>query len=707
MTGHDVRLEPYMRETPPGAFRALLWKEFRELLRPGLTALAIVGVGLLFTTSINRSDTTVGMYGASITTFSLFTLTSAVAGLIIGWTQIRREHRGDAWALLVHRPVRRSTIWWSKVVAGASVYLLAAGIPMVLAAAWNATPGHQPAPYDVRMMLPDVADLLCGVVYYVAALVATMREARWYASRALPIGAAMLCTTLVIAAQTFGMALLAIVVGAVVVGTAARAAFVAGGYYEPEPKAARAMLGVSVAIGLFIVGSMAIGIMSAMLTVNGPMSFRMTRLAVASDGSLVRVTTNFTPFSPDRPVQVVDLSGRPIGPLSTTGVAATAEIPLNVAGDYQRFAHADGYRGTGGIFVPLASYPPRQSETSWYYMKRLRLIAIYDNLSARRMGWLGPAGFTRGDAPPAQRFEGELRPYAEFAYFQPLITLPAAVYRIDRDARTIQQIFTARAGEEVLGAAGAGDSVAVTKLGPIGQFEAIATTRRLYVVSRDGAPELVVPHDPRAAGYGSVKVVRALDAPGTPTVVWYTAQDGTLPEAIRDTARAQITKYNAAGSAIAHLALRSDSTIGPPQRTEWARIVATRSVEPLMRPIWTAVRHSDARARPGAAHGGASPAVVGWIASLLGAIVWAIITYVIARRYALAPARRWWWTAVAFLGGTLGMLLMFSLLEWPAREPCPACGKERVVTRERCQHCGAPFTAPAPDGTEIFEAAPA
>jgi hypothetical protein len=46
---------------------------------------------------------------------------------------------------------------------------------------------------------------------------------------------------------------------------------------------------------------------------------------------------------------------------------------------------------------------------------------------------------------------------------------------------------------------------------------------------------------------------------------------------------------------------------------------------------------------------------------------------------------------------------MLVLQEWPARVSCPACRKLRVVTREACEHCGAPHAAPAPDGTEIFE----
>ena len=46
---------------------------------------------------------------------------------------------------------------------------------------------------------------------------------------------------------------------------------------------------------------------------------------------------------------------------------------------------------------------------------------------------------------------------------------------------------------------------------------------------------------------------------------------------------------------------------------------------------------------------------------------------------------------------------MLALLDWPAQVACPKCRKLRVVTRDTCEHCGAPHAAPAPDGTEIFE----
>jgi predicted amidophosphoribosyltransferase len=37
---------------------------------------------------------------------------------------------------------------------------------------------------------------------------------------------------------------------------------------------------------------------------------------------------------------------------------------------------------------------------------------------------------------------------------------------------------------------------------------------------------------------------------------------------------------------------------------------------------------------------------------------------------------------------------------------CQSCSRKRVVTRERCEHCGEPFSGPPQDGTEIFEPMP-
>src|SRR5207247_7403761 len=93
-----------------------------------------------------------------------------------------------------------------------------------------------------------------------------------------------------------------------------------------------------------------------------------------------------------------------------------------------------------------------------------------------------------------------------------------------------------------------------------------------------------------------------------------------------------------------------------------------------------------------------------WLVPLLSSLIAATTALIIGRRYAFETRRLWLWTSLGFLLGPLGVAVMVALLEWPARETCPSCGRKRVVTRAECPHCGAAFRAPAPDGTEIFEA---
>jgi hypothetical protein len=90
---------------------------------------------------------------------------------------------------------------------------------------------------------------------------------------------------------------------------------------------------------------------------------------------------------------------------------------------------------------------------------------------------------------------------------------------------------------------------------------------------------------------------------------------------------------------------------------------------------------------------------------LLASSASAVGCFLLACRHAFSRARRLGWAILGFLFGWVGLVLMLVIQEWPARIACPKCHKLRVVTRDTCEHCGALHAAPAPDGTEIFEAA--
>jgi len=91
--------------------------------------------------------------------------------------------------------------------------------------------------------------------------------------------------------------------------------------------------------------------------------------------------------------------------------------------------------------------------------------------------------------------------------------------------------------------------------------------------------------------------------------------------------------------------------------------------------------------------------------SLLGGIISALPALPIGRR--LVWSRRetlLWMIGMIFLSWP-GVLMLLAMIPWPARYACPNCRKLRVVTRESCEHCGAPAPIPPHKDTEIFEAA--
>jgi hypothetical protein len=75
------------------------------------------------------------------------------------------------------------------------------------------------------------------------------------------------------------------------------------------------------------------------------------------------------------------------------------------------------------------------------------------------------------------------------------------------------------------------------------------------------------------------------------------------------------------------------------------------------------------------------------------------------RRPSLPRGERIAWLLAALAFGPGVLLALVAFYDSPAKEPCPACGRKRLVTRERCEYCGAPFPPPAQTGIEIVEPA--
>jgi hypothetical protein len=662
--------------------KALVWKELRQAMGWGALGLLSMAASLTYV----LIDQKAVLQYASAKTFDpgggFFTFTytfgCAFLGLLIGLVQVFPESRGDKWGFLSHRPVSRSTLFLGKVAAGTILYAAAAGIPLIGALVWMATPGHLPVPFDWRLGLPAVADLCCGIAYYFCGLLIGMRDSRWYGSRAVSVGAPFLCSISVRGVPEFWQALTCCALAVLVTGTAAWGTFTRGGQFETQPYISRAAVGVTVAIGLGILGVIAVGILSVFIGTDQG-SFRYFTFEVMSDGTIARVT-----WEDGRMVEAQDLDGRPISQFRTKGVV---EARLGFAGN-------PGYRDTRRFFQTLAWV----DSTAWYYVVRLGLCAGYDLRSASLAGWMGPDGFIAGENPPLQRFTGDVRPEWFYGYlnqFSPLLTFADSVYRADLKARRIQRIFMAAPGESVT-ASGSSEYYESEEATPLhSKFDSIVTTKRIVIQDHDGTNLLVVPRSSDAPGFGS-RVSRALEAAGTPTFVWTfpRSANGSNLEVIRIGENGLIeNRWSLQDRSIPRVIPSSSEVILGTSLTPATIPAGVAIVARLLHwpSLYEVLPLSSAQW------------ILVWVLSFLGSLAAAILAYLRAGKYALRGRRKWLWTCLCFALGPLSFLLMLSLLEWPALEKCPECGRKRVVTRERCTYCNSPFLPPAPDGTEIME----
>jgi hypothetical protein len=119
------------------------------------------------------------------------------------------------------------------------LYLLALIIPTAVTVSLAATPGHVAAPFDWLMVLPWLADILTGLVYYFAGMVVAQREARWYGSRCLPLAAGIFVSLVVWTLPEFWQALLAIALLCGLMAVAAWGSVVSGGDYRLQPRRAQ------------------------------------------------------------------------------------------------------------------------------------------------------------------------------------------------------------------------------------------------------------------------------------------------------------------------------------------------------------------------------------------------------------------------------------------------------------------------------------
>jgi ABC-type transport system involved in multi-copper enzyme maturation permease subunit len=183
--------------------KALAWKELREILGINVIALACYVALVANAMGARVFDWVPGMPAGTQEVpftgngFSFFcTFISVVFAAALGFRQSAWESARGTFLFLLHRPLRRETIFLVKLATGTGALFICASLPIVVYGAWAAVPGHHAGPFEWSMTTPAWRMTYLLPLLYFGAFLSGLRPARWFGTRLLPLIASILMLTL-------------------------------------------------------------------------------------------------------------------------------------------------------------------------------------------------------------------------------------------------------------------------------------------------------------------------------------------------------------------------------------------------------------------------------------------------------------------------------------------------------------------------------
>jgi len=184
--------------------KALAIKELRE-------ALAIVAIGTLLmlwllSVIMNRWFTPwssnevdqglVPFMSPAIFTTCLMFIGGAFA-IAMGLQQTVRENSSKSFYFLLHRPLARNSVFFTKILVGLALLLILTAVPTLVYACWAATPGNHASPFFWGMTANAWKICLALPAVYLGAMLSGIRPARWFGSRLFPLAGACVLAFLI------------------------------------------------------------------------------------------------------------------------------------------------------------------------------------------------------------------------------------------------------------------------------------------------------------------------------------------------------------------------------------------------------------------------------------------------------------------------------------------------------------------------------
>jgi hypothetical protein len=592
----------------------------------------------------------------------------AIFGAILGWVQIHNERHRDLWGFLVHRPVTRTDIFLGKALSGLGIYFCVAAVPLLCFVLWLRFFSPRVAPFEWAMIQSSLVSLVAGIAYYFAGMLTSIRQARWYASRGLALLFALVISGFTLEVPSFWVAAMGGLLGAGFLALAVWGAFhVHGADSAPQPLLARLALSASLAGGAFLAATVLTGILiNSTFYSAGPPDY--SYWSMTKNGDVYKITGS--PRSGVR--QIVDLEAKPLmDPATGQPMDFMAFNRLNSRHiglwpvPEAQGAHWRSYRHRSRFFLAWDV----TADTAWYFWRTYGRLVAFDVRNHQIVGSLGPDGFVPGSRPGGPGF---LSP----AGYNPTMRVRTlrthtGVYAVDLAKRAVKPFFTATADDPIL----ASEDVLLNSYD--WDYTVIVTRRSVQLLRPNAELVWKTPHDVSGSSPAMVQVY-FLEPPGQ-FALW------KVPD----------TKENSE-SPIEASWLSSDKGITktvelPRAGMKQADLGWQHRLSNVLLPAVSVIER-----RP-----------LDW-AVVAVALAAAILIYIplvcwLGNRYALPLSSRLAWAAFTLPAGFPAFVAFLSTHDWPARKQCAACGKLRVVDREKCEHCDADFPPSKAIGTEIFE----
>ena len=164
---------------------ALLRKEIRDAVRWLPLGILLLSLLLAYACqSINAPSLSSVVYIATWFSTMLY-------GSFLSLVTFLPDEREAARAFLIHRAITPNQIFKTRITVGLLTYSLGMLIPLALLAAYLAAIGPERLPVSPWQVVPAIALVAAGSIFYFAGILIACRPANWFGTRLLPLATAV------------------------------------------------------------------------------------------------------------------------------------------------------------------------------------------------------------------------------------------------------------------------------------------------------------------------------------------------------------------------------------------------------------------------------------------------------------------------------------------------------------------------------------